>query len=113
MDLLTFVRFTLTAVSGFLFGYVLFVAWSYMRLYARAPRDWRKLFPLHVWTVAVSYVMLVAYATIDMVNRTEATEISPWRIPVLFVADTLGIIAMYTIDRLRRARVDPSRIEEP
>lgn len=113
MDPLTFVRFALSAVSGFLFGYVLFVAWSYMRLYTHAPRDWRKLFPLHVWTIAVSYVMLIAYATFDMANRAESQNASTWRIPVLFVADVLGIVAMYTIDKLRRVRVDPSRIEEP
>lgn len=113
MDLTLFLRMTLTGLSAFLVGFVLFVAWSYMRVFARAARDWRQLLPLHVWTIAVSYVCVLGYGIFDMMGRMHAGEAVTWRMPLLFTADVLGITAMIVIDKLRRVRGNPIKAEEP
>lgn len=113
MDPTLFARMALTALSAFLVGFVLFVAWSYMRVFARAVRDWRQLLPLHVWTVAASYIGLLSYAIFDMVGRMHAGEDATWRMPLLFTADILGITAMIVIDKLRRVRGNPIKAEDP
>lgn len=113
MEVILYVRMVLTAFSAFLMGFVLFVAWSYMRVYARSARDWRRLLPFHVWTIASSYLLLLGYVTLDMVLRMHKDDPVTWRLPVLFVADVLGVTAMIIIDKLRRVRGNPVRAEDP
>lgn len=102
-----------SAMSAFLMGFVLVIAWRYMRVYARAPRDWRRLLPAHVWTIALSYDLLLLYATVEVYLRAADPDATlSWRAPILIVAYVLGVIAMAIIGRLHRLRPDPTKHED-
>ena len=108
------VRFLLTGLSSFLAGFTIYVAWQYMRVYAAAPRDWRRLLPFHVWTIASSYCLLVVYATIDLSLRIAASaSLSLWRLALLAPAYVFGIVAMFVIRRVSHARGNPIETLDP
>lgn len=104
MDYVMTVRMIITAMSGFLVGTTLVVAAVYARQSFRARGTRDGLLPAHVWTVALSYDLLLLYASIEVGMRVDdATQVT-WRSPVLGAAYVLGLIAMWKIGSLRRGR---------
>lgn len=99
MDYVTLVRMVVTAISAFLIGCTLIVAVTY-------SRGWRPgragLLPAHVFVVSISYAMLLTYATIDVGSRVDEGLGLTWRIPLIFPAQILGLLAMWKIWGFRR-----------
>ena len=98
-------RFIEIALSSFLAGYTFMIAVRYSRRWAKLPRSekksWRGFLPLHVWTVSLSYCLLLTSATIEIYTRLGSGVAGPtWRSAVLLPAYILGVVAMISINRL-------------
>lgn len=110
-------RMILTAMSSLLFGWTLVVSLAYLHAWRTHPRhDWRGLLPLHVFTVSLSYDLLLLYATIEVYLRIEDDADSAfWRGMILIPAYALGFIAMYAIGKLRwkKRLVEQKNISTP
>lgn len=99
------VRSALLSMSGLLMGITLVVAIMFFRAWRQTVNTPRSgLLPFHVWTIALSYDLLLASATVEVLIRVNADAHPSWRLFVLTPAYVLGITAMYAVLRLQRAR---------
>ena len=104
MDWVLVLRLAIGAGSSFLLGMIIVVNVTYYK-YWRQNRHagWKGLLPFHVFAVSLSYGLLLAYATIAVVQVTvRGTPIVWWRVGTLIPAILLGLVAMYIIFQLRR-----------
>lgn len=95
--------FLLTAVTVFLAGGIVTMAcltiWRYVRLWRATPGS-KGLLPLHVWTVASSYLLLVVLMLLGAISGQ--TELADWRAWVRIPALGFGFVAMFILFNFQR-----------
>ncbi len=104
IDWVLAIRLAVGASGAFLAGVTLMVVINYYKAWMRHPRTepWHGLLPFHVLTVSLSYDLLLVYATINALIRTEeGGPLSIWRLCMVVPAIVLGFLAMYVMTKLR------------
>lgn len=103
MDAEFWYRMVLLTLSSFLVGMTLVISVRHYFVWQRrSSDDWRGLLPLHVAAIALSYDLLLIYATIETLLRIEDdADVVWWRGAILVPAYITGYVAMFIIGRLR------------
>ncbi len=94
--------FALVSVSALLFGFTLVVATRFMLRWREARFRYGReaaLVPLHIWTIALSYDILLLGVTIQTAQAVR------WWHPLVFgPALALGLYAMAAVNRAQNRR---------
>lgn len=90
MTALDMLRLVVWVVGGFVLGATFMVAMRHLRMWRESTH--KRLLPLHVWTIALSYDLLLA----ALLSRTGPAD---WRAFIYIPAILLGAVAMVVMLR--------------
>lgn len=90
MSALEWLRLPVWILGGFVLGATFMVAMRHLRMWRESTH--KRLLPLHVWTIALSYDLLLA----ALLTRTEPAD---WRAFIYIPAILLGAVAMVVMLR--------------
>jgi len=105
-----FLTWVVGLMAAGLMGFTFIVAmryWASYHISVTRGRVRRGLLPLHVWTIALSYDLLLLAVVIQMAVRTRW-----WHVVLFLPALFLGIIAMAVISRLGKLNSMPAKKRE-
>jgi len=88
-------RLIVWLLGGVLVSLTFMVTWDHLHTWVRKGKDKSRSLPLHVWTVALSYDLLV----IALLTRTGPLD---WRAFIYIPALLLGVFAMYVLVKHQR-----------
>ncbi len=92
-------RLLVWLLGGGLVSLTFMVVWDHLRTWRRKGKDMRRMLPLHVWTVALSYDLLV----ITVLSRTGPLG---WRAFIYVPALLIGVFAMYVLVKHQRLVIE-------
>jgi hypothetical protein len=92
MTWLEVLRLAVWMAGGLVLGFTFVVAWRHLQAWRRSSE--KRLLPLHVWCIALSYDGLL----VSLLSRTGPVD---WRGSIYIPAILLGLVAMLAMHRLQ------------